>query len=291
MKKIYEFIFNSHLSLFFGFSFIILISGVFLYFKSGGTVQKSLDEQILHRQQIIVRAGAQSIESYFNSIGNNLSLYSTRPDILSKDSNTQLAMNLFVTRWSLPLSGMILTDANGKILYNANREMVIDRGKSVSDRKYFTWAKDSKYGDVFIGMPVISRSGASNGKSVMPIAVPLLKNNRFEGVLTIAVYTDDLIDKYLDPLKITSESVVELKEEKILNEIKQIENGFLISRSPLKLGNNNFSLSIKTPLDHIKFYTWPLYKEQAEAFLMLVFVIICYGLIEVRNAHKNKDNR
>ena len=43
-------------------SVVFILSGAFIYFQSEKKAETSLSEQTLHRQQVIARAGAKSIE-------------------------------------------------------------------------------------------------------------------------------------------------------------------------------------------------------------------------------------
>ena len=187
--------------------FIILFTGI--YYLLDFKAQKSLVEQTLHREQVIARAGASSIESFLKLLGNSVSSLATRSSVVDTGETTVDTLQIFADRWQgTPVAGVILTDKQGTIVASANnRGVAVQPGTSVADRDYFAWAKKALSGEVFISNPMISKYGSSYGKYIVVLATPV-GDQGFNGVLAASVIISDLVDAYLDPLKISPDTEV-----------------------------------------------------------------------------------
>lgn len=192
-------------------SAIFVSLGIGLYFFYARVSESAIVEQTLHRQQVIARAGAVSMDSFFELLSAQLVIFSKNPDIVNVGENTQVVLDLFVDRYAdSPFSGVILTDGKGLVLFNANRDRRPDVGMDVSDRDYFSWARGAGAGEVFVSNAVISKVGSSKGKFVVVVATPVYENNEFQGVLAAGVVLSELAETYLTPLKFSENTRVYL---------------------------------------------------------------------------------
>lgn len=174
--------------------------------------EELLVEQILHRQQVITRAGAGSIESFIGlvaSFTSNLAIQLSSDDF---EVEPQEALRIFLSSWDgTPVVGTILTNQEGIIVEGANnRGGTTNTGTDVSDRKYFKWAVQAKKGDVYVGEPILSRVGVSKGKHVITIVSPMIDEDGFKGAVTTGILLPDLTGQYLEPLKISEDTQVHL---------------------------------------------------------------------------------
>jgi len=188
--------------LFFIFSVIFLV----VFFNK--TSRDSLVEQVQHRQQLSVRAGSKSIESFVNSVGKSLLIMSTNP---SQDN-----LDHFVEAYSsLGILGITLSDKDGTVIKASNTIDVLDLGQDLSDRDYFKWAKETKDGEFKAFAPIISRRGPSKDTYIIPVAVSIFsEDKKFNGVLVTAIPLSDLARDYLENLKILDTSKVYLVTSK-----------------------------------------------------------------------------
>lgn len=171
----------------------------------------SLIEQMLHREQISTRAASKSIVAFIDLMGVQINSFSTRPGIVNPGVKTQDILDSFVNLYSnYPIGGIAIADENGKVIYNSNIEGVRNVGANIGDREYFKELKNDSSKDYVVSDPVISRFGASSGKYSTIIASPIIKNQKFNGILFMSVILPNLTKDYLEPLKISNNSVISL---------------------------------------------------------------------------------
>ena len=189
-----------------------ITSGTLLYWIIGDRSEKNFIRQTLQRKQIITRSGATSMESFINLVGKALLILD---DQISADrQDSQLILDEFIDEWKdTPVSGVIVTDADGIIKFNSNKYGPSVIGESVSDRKYFEWAKDAGFDEVYIGNPVKPRFGALENQYVVTITTPEQENGEFSGVINIAVLLSELTESYITPLKTSDANMFYLVSE------------------------------------------------------------------------------
>ena len=182
----------------------LLFSFIFLSIFFNKISRDSTIKQVQYRQQLSVRAGGKSIEIFLSSIG--------KTSVAVANDTSYSKLDELVATWSdSNISGLVVTDKDGILIRNSNILMIRDTsGVDLSGRDYFKWAKLAKKGDYKIFSPVISKAGTSKGKSIVTISTPIIKNNQFDGVLTIAVLLSDLSREYLDNLKVLDSSRIYL---------------------------------------------------------------------------------
>lgn len=179
---------------------LVLSVGVGLYLKQGLSTQKSLIEQMAHRQQVISRSGMLSIKQFLTDFGKSLALFSNDDD-----------MKTFVDVWSdSSVESLSLLNSKGSVIYNYNSAGSTNYvGVNFSDRDYFKWAKTAKPGEYFIGNPIIAKTGLSAGSYIIPFACPVFDPlGKFEGVLATGIKIDNIIQKFSNPLKISTNTLV-----------------------------------------------------------------------------------
>lgn len=218
-------------------SSIFIVFAAFIYIRSQDKTEMTLVEQTFRREQVIAKAGAKSIESFFELFGAQMATFSTRSAIATQNlEDAQIAMDLFVDKWQdTAVGGIVLLGEDGKVLVNANRLKTPETGMDFSDRDYFVWAKDAKPFEVFVSKSMVSRLGASKGKYIVVVATPVLANGEFGGVLAASIILSELTDIYLTPLKVSQESQVYL-----LN-----QEGIILSSTISELPGKNFTQYIK----------------------------------------------
>lgn len=193
---------------------IIIFAGA-VYFIFNKEATRSLNEQMLHREQIMARSGAISVGVFVQSLSDQISAFSLISHIHPLDPvDAQNDLELFLRGWkNTPLSGLILVDRNGLVRYGLDREGKTGVGINVQEREYFNWAKTADEGDVFIGAPIQSKIGFATGRFIVPVASPLIYNGRFNGVIVSSFLLDELTVGKIDPLKITDRTAIYLVDE------------------------------------------------------------------------------
>ena len=166
---------------------------------AAGAVLWMASKPVLQREQVLARSQASGLVAYFTTRGNSLAALAR--------SGTAADMEIFLSQWAKKgvTVGVILTDENGIVRFNANVLGTSDTGMSVEDRDYFRWAKTSgKETEYFVGKPVISRLGASKGRMIVPLASPVYRGGEFKGVAVVAIELAPLTERYLDLMKVSS---------------------------------------------------------------------------------------
>lgn len=215
--------------------------GTLLYWVIGERTVASLSEQTLHRQQVIVRAGAKSIESFIELVSNSISLLSQRPDIYTLNEKAGGILESYISEWTnTPVVGVALVDKNGAVQFSQGKTGSGEKGIDVSDRDYYQWAKNAKEGEIHIGEPILSRLGAPKSKFVFTVATPLFREGEFNGVLAAGILINELTKTYIDPLKLSSDTRIYL-----------IDDDGVFLRSPIEslVGENYIELLKETPFE------------------------------------------
>lgn len=280
--------------------FTILFS--FIYYFSLKTIEKVLYDQMLHREQTVSRAGSMALKEFFELMGTQVFSFSTRKSIVNIDKDTQNLLDSFVARYDkYPIGGIILTDKNGKIIYTANTENIKNVGVDISNRDYFIDLKNNINKEFIISPPLISRFGASNGKYILAIASPVIKDNRFNGIIAVSVVIDEVTKEFLNPLKITEDTLINLTDtngDLIFStqgikinldysklsvnkegEMKSIsKDGLLIATSTFNYWNGNvWHLSVATPSKYALDFIGPLLNVSFIFFLFGILSIIIFS--------------
>lgn len=175
----------------------------FVYLTLGSGSVKSLIEQMLHREQIIARSGVRSIASFIDLSSKSILILADNPNLNSDN------IKFFIESWTdTPLSGIIQVDKRGEIITAFSNIETLKAGGNVFDRDYFQSALKLTSPKVIIGKPVISRATGANQSYKIPLAVPLFKNNQFDGIISVSVTITLLTQNYLEPLKISNQTEI-----------------------------------------------------------------------------------
>lgn len=192
----------------------LLLVSIAAYFLLGKQASDSLVEQMLHREQLAVRAGSSSIESFIELFGKSMTDLATRVEVEKFSEKTDITLNEYIKRWEgTPVAGVILLDEKGVVISNGNRNLTPEVGVSLADRKYFSWAKTAKRGDLFISEPLVSRLGASKGKYIVVVATPTVDEDGVKGLVAASVILEELTDQYISPLKISDDTRIYLIDD------------------------------------------------------------------------------
>ncbi len=291
---------------------VVLVSGVF-YLLIGRGFRTSFKDQIYLQQTIIARASASNIQSVIGVIGNSISLLAQSSDIRLKNATTQNAMDAFVDQWmdNGLIGGVILTDSSGVVVFNSNISGTYDTGDSVADRDYFLWASNQKKeGTIFVGEPVVSRLGASEGQTIVTVSSPVLVNGIFSGVVTTSVKLHPLTERYLNLMKVEEESRVYLIDsskatlyqndtlplsETVRNSVEvgkegRLESaGKLIVYSPVNLSNQKWEVIVTTPNHLILTNTIPFHIRQAVVLVLMAVVTLGFGKVAYQETLKHQN--
>jgi len=194
--------------------FTLILSGG-LYYVLNSSARKTLIERMHLREEVVSKAGAQSISAFIKLFGNSLALLAENQEIISRGSKSQEVLDNFVETLSeAPINGVLFVDKAGKpLLISTKTEGVLEDGAvSLVDRDYFIWAKGAKKSEVFIGRPIIPRVGNLGKQYIIPVATPVFKEDAFDGLLVSSVLLTELTEEYLEPIKISDNTIVFLAD-------------------------------------------------------------------------------
>jgi C4-dicarboxylate-specific signal transduction histidine kinase len=189
--------------------FLIIGLCVAFYLLIGRGARASVSEKIMDRQELLVRAQKSNIESFFQVFGESVAVLSQLKTITSS-SSAIWDFDVFVEQWRDTglVDGVVLTDERGILQLNSNIAGTHSAGVSLADRDYFLWAKNgANKGEYYVGKPVISRLGVSEGRYIIPVAAPVYQENKFKGVLVAAVNLANLTENNLEMLRISTEQL------------------------------------------------------------------------------------
>lgn len=192
------------------FVFLLLIFlGFVFYLILGKGARNALVEQMLHREQSNARAGASSIATFVELVGNTLITISNSDEIITLGPQTDAFLESVMLKWKdTPVTSIILIDKNGKVTNAVYRELLGKVGTSVVDREYFIWAKNAEISDFYVSVAIKSRL---RGESyyVVPVVSPIIdKEGNFNGALAFGISVDQLTDDYMNHLKISDKTEI-----------------------------------------------------------------------------------
>ena len=216
---------------------VVVLSSV--YWATGRAASQSLLGNALQKQLVITRAGSLFIRGFFDLAGKSLALLAQHTELDSENADHQAILDQFVSDWSgSPIVGLVLTDHQGVVTNNANINQSPETGTDLSDREYFAWAKQARPNQFFVSRPILSRLGASKGKEIAIIATPVFKNEKFNGVLAVAVVLEKFATLYLQDFNVSSATDVYLFDA---------DGTILISPETKNIGQNAFDLISANP--------------------------------------------
>lgn len=219
-------------SIFF-FAFLLLVFlGFISYLILGKGARNALVEQMLHREQSSARAGASSIATFVELAGNTLIAMSNRDEIITPGSQTDILLESTMLKWKgTPITSIILTDKNGKVINAAYREILGEVDISVADREYFIWAKNAESSEFYVFAAIKSRLRGEN-YYVIPVVSPVIdKEGNFNGALAFGVSIDQLTNQYMNHLKISDKTEIY---------IAKYDGNFIYAPTEELLGKNLF---------------------------------------------------
>ncbi len=222
-----------------GFFLIAGLGAVFYLVLIQG-VESIATRQFLNQEQIIARAEASNVISFFQVFGDSIVVLTQLSSMERRDAKTVQDLDVFTEQWrgSDLVGGVVLTDRNGLVQLNSNVLRIPDVGASLADQDYFLRAKNNSYGGkYFVGQPVTSRLGGTKGQVIVPVAAPVYQKGVFAGVAAASVKLQPLTERYLKLMKVSDLTEVYLidRDGKILYSPVPDEVGLNVSEL---LGDN-----------------------------------------------------
>jgi hypothetical protein len=295
--------------------FLSVLLGALVLLVLGRYVKSSISKRLLSRQQIITRAEAVNIESFFQTIGKSVSVVAQSDAVQKGNSQAEANLDAFVWEWQDTnlVGGVLLTDSSGVVKYNSNPAGFTDIGASLSDRDYIVWASQQKQpGSYFVGRSVISRVGITKGEVVVPIVSPIFKNGRFVGTVTAAVKLKPLKERFLGLMELSDTTEVYLiNEENVLLYSKSSPNlvglgaenlddvfanfryasnegalqidKYLVAFSPVDLGARKWLLVIAIPVQTVTDMATPTSIKQTAVLLLIFYSVVFLGIVMARS--------
>ncbi len=204
-----------HYFLVWGWNNIFVFGGILtaglaiaLYLVLGRGAVAGLTEQMLHREQVITRSGAKYLESFFAVVSRSMVVLANSENMRA-GLNTQQLLDKFIDTWAgTSLVGVVVSSDQGIVQYSGSRERLLgDEWVSVKDRDYFKWAASAKEWEVRMFPPVLSRSGGTKGKYVIPVTAPIFDHaGKFKGEVTAVLLLSELARDYTAPLEISDQT-------------------------------------------------------------------------------------
>jgi C4-dicarboxylate-specific signal transduction histidine kinase len=188
---------------------LLVFLGFAFYLILGKGARNALVEQMLHREQANARAGASSIATFVELVGNTLIAISNRDEIITPGPQTDILLESAMLKWKdTPVTSIILTDKDGKVIKAVYRELPGEVGISIADREHFLWAKNAESSEFYVSAAIKSRLRGEN-YYVVPVASPVIdKEGNFNGLLAFGVSIDQLADDYMNHLKISDNTEI-----------------------------------------------------------------------------------
>lgn len=263
---------------------LIIVLGSIFYLALIRHARYTTIERVKNQERMLARAQAVNISTFFEVFGQSISVIAQSPSIKTKSTNAEKVMDSFVEQWrsSGLVGGIILVDKDGVVIYNSNVLGVSYVGNSIADRDYFVWAEGAMEGEYFVGKPVVSRLGASLGKTIVPVASPIFMDGEFTGLLGSSVILDDLTANYLGVMKVSQSTRSILIDEAgnvIYGDPLDGDTGYVLSDQNLDLGNRIWHIDVVTPVEEIEQSLKPIYIRYFGIFVLVTLSIVLYSIL------------
>lgn len=187
---------------------ILSTLSILLVWEASQKAEQVLTEKVKTRELIIARAGARALEHFVEERKTKLLILSKNEPIrLGNEVEGRAEIEKFIDKLDTSIARI---DKNGLVSWSENPlHQKVEEGVDVSDRSYFQWAKNQKSGEeeVFVSKPLMARTGINKGKWVIIFAAPLYHQEKFNGVLIMAVSLEELAEEFVVPLTISPESL------------------------------------------------------------------------------------
>lgn len=185
---------------------LILVGiGGFLFVSLGRGATDFLLNRAIDRQLFVTKATGASIGTFVDMASKSLAVLGTNLNI------TEETLEKFVDQWrGTPVRGVAISDETGKIRYQASNGESSTIGLSIADREYFSWAKSATVSGSHISNLIISRTGPSKGKYIVPMAASIRDKNKFIGVVFTSIPMEPLAHDYLNSLSAIGDNKIYL---------------------------------------------------------------------------------
>lgn len=290
------------------------------YLILGQKAEPAVTQVLLNQQLLLAKAEASNTTIFFEKFGDSVATLSQLGSIVNREENAAEDLDTFVEqrREGGLLSGIVLTDENGIITLNSNVEGTKETGVSLSDRKFFEWAKTATEGEYLINEPVISRTGASKDQTIVVVASPVIRNGIFTGVISAAIKLQPLVERFFRMMKISDQTQIYLVDNKgkifypnpklsdpkieevfpqdqsfkpkITEALKSNKDGkfntdnSLVAYSSIKLIPQNWMLLVISPSDLISTTATPIYFRQITLLILTILTFVLFGIITLRKS-------
>jgi len=271
---------------------IVVLAAAFYLLLTKDT-KEEIEERIGRKLQVITKAQAANLSSFFEIFGGELTVISQSPSVESGKKEAEQILSAFVNQWkdSGLIGGLIFVNKSGNVVYNSNVSGVADVGGDVSDRDYFKWAKNqAEIGEYFVGTPVVSRLGATKGRVIVPVASPVFKDGLFVGLIAASIDLENLVQNFLGKMEVSSLTTTILKDAngKVLygSENDQL-NLVLVQKEKISVGGLTWELMVGSPVEELKMIVAPIYMRQLAVFVLIIFGMVAYVsfLMKTKNAY------
>ena len=289
-----------------GLGLIVGLAVAYYFFPVQGA-KKTVENELLLKQQTIAQAQAANIASSFQNFGSAVSALSKLPSVEAQDETTVEVMEALLAqqRERGLVSGVVITDKDGIVLFNSTTSGDPDTGADLSDRDYFVWARErrAQEGNYFIGRPVISRLGASKDQVIVPVGSPIYADEEFHGMVVAAVPLEPLTTRYANLMHISDQTkiyLIDFKQELIYSSSSEeldlsyfadfdttgeghfSAGGNLIAYSPIVLGDQNWVFVVVSPDTEVVEVAKGQVSRLFLMFLLTAISIIFYGVVITR---------
>lgn len=178
---------------------LLIVLGGLMNYLLGRPARNKVLGVGLELQLASARSGAAAVETFIDTVGRSIETMALRPGVTAMNTETRAELEQLLAHWEgTSFVGMGIVDEKGKMVMVVNSENVrTGEGDDFSDREYFRLAMASE-GKYVIGDTIISKAGATVGKNIVPIAVPIIVDGQKKGVLVAGIWLSKLADDFFE---------------------------------------------------------------------------------------------
>jgi PAS domain S-box-containing protein len=178
--------------------FILILLGSFLLYSAYSEVKNATIDQLNSQQMTLARAAARSVEGYFDHYSRLLNALSKLDSIAEADEDGKKLMEVFYQSHAGEILAITRVNADGVVTHTVPPDPRVS-GANLFNQDHFKKIKETH-------LPVVSDVFmAVRGFVSVVLCVPVLRNDVFEGSITVLIPFDELAKRYLEGIKFSED--------------------------------------------------------------------------------------
>lgn len=183
-----------------GIAILLVVCILYIGSLSFQATEDAVNHEFNQRQLVLAKGATSGIELYFETLADDMNALGAIQEVQQFDetSTRQEIQHTFDKLEHLGVNDIGVLDADGVLRYNVMAPHI--EGVDFSWRQYFKDLKDTTSGDTYV-IEFIDFKGVDVGKKGVLLAVPMIENGEFAGVVLCTIKLDTVTQRFVEPIK------------------------------------------------------------------------------------------